>query len=141
MSSTDRSVSEALFRGFRQKCPACGEGKIFSKYLKVAETCGHCGEALHHHRADDAPPYFTMLVTGHVIVGGVLVVERAWAPETWVHMAIWMPLLIIMSLWLLPRVKGALVGLQWALRMHGFGDIEDPEMPARAIGADPDSAS
>lgn len=141
MSSTDRSVSEALFRGFRQKCPACGEGKIFSKYLKVAETCGHCGEALHHHRADDAPPYFTMLVTGHVIVGGVLAVERAWAPETWVHMAIWMPLLVVMSLVLLPRVKGALVGLQWALRMHGFGDTEDPEMPARAIGADADSAS
>ena len=141
MSSTDRSVSEALFRGFRQKCPACGEGKIFSKYLKVAETCGHCGEALHHHRADDAPPYFTMLVTGHVIVGGVLAVERAWAPETWVHMAIWMPLLIVMSLVLLPRVKGARVGLQWALRMHVFGDTEDPEMPARASGADADSAS
>lgn len=121
---TQRSVVEAMWRGFREKCPACGEGKLFKKYLKVVDRCDKCDEEMHHHRADDAPPYFTIFIVGHVIVGGILVLEQAFALPTWVHLAIWLPLTLIMSLLFLPRVKGALVGLQWALRMHGFGGPE-----------------
>jgi uncharacterized protein (DUF983 family) len=123
-----RAVPQAMLHGAKQKCPACGEGALYRKYLKVVDACGTCGEELHHHRADDAPPYFVMMITGHVIVGGILIAERIWAPETWVHLAVALPALVIMSLWLLPRVKGALVGLQWALRMHGFGGVEREEL-------------
>jgi uncharacterized protein (DUF983 family) len=109
-------------RGFAGRCPACGEGRIFGKYLKVAESCTSCGEELHHHRADDAPPYFTILIVGHV-VGTLLLISEEWWPETpmWMPIAAGLILAIIMSLALLPRVKGALIGWQWALRMHGFG--------------------
>jgi uncharacterized protein (DUF983 family) len=110
-----------MMRGARLVCPACGKGPLFRQYLKVADRCPACGEELHHHRADDAPPYFTIMIVGHIIIGGVLMLEQAYAPDTWVHLVIWCPLLLVLSLWLLPRVKGALVGLQWALRMHGFG--------------------
>ena len=48
------------------QCPACGQGALYGKYLKVVDRCGTCGEELHHQRADDAPPYFTMIITGHV---------------------------------------------------------------------------
>jgi uncharacterized protein (DUF983 family) len=116
-----RPVMSAMLRGAKHTCPACGEGALYRQYLKVADTCPSCGEALHHHRADDAPPYFTILIVGHIIGAGVLMLEQAYAPETWVHYAIWLPLLLLMTLTLLPRIKGALVGLQWALRMHGFG--------------------
>lgn len=119
-----RDVMQAMGRGARCRCPACGEGKLYSKYLKVVHTCDVCGTDLHHQRADDAPPYFTMMIVGHVVVGGLLALEVAYHPPTWVHLAIWLPLLVIMSLVLLPIVKGALVGLQWALRMHGFGGDE-----------------
>ena len=106
---------------------------MFSAYLKVADRCPACAEELHHQRADDAPPYFTMMIVGHVVVGGLLVVERAYQPEMWVHLAIWLPLTLALSLWLLPRVKGALIGLQWAARMHGFGAADtrhrDPAAP------------
>lgn len=122
-----RDTAQAMLRGVRQVCPACGKGKLYTSYLKVAERCPACSEELHHHRADDAPPYFTMLVTGHVVVAGVLAVETAYAPELWVHALIWGPLLLAMSLFLLPRIKGALVGLQWALRMHGFGGSGDEQ--------------
>src|SRR5512145_527584 len=130
-----RSVWDALKRGGRQTCPACGSGALFSSYLKVNPACPSCGEELHHHRADDAPPYFTMMIVGHVVVAGVLYLEKAFAPEPWVHALIWMPLLVLMSLWLLPRVKGALVGLQWALRMHGFAgrDADDTAKPAPVV--------
>jgi uncharacterized protein (DUF983 family) len=93
---------------------------MFSRYLKVSDHCPACGEALHHHRADDAPPYFTIVIVGHVVVGLVLALEMAYRPPLWLHAALWLPLAVLLSLAVLPIVKGALVGLQWALRMHGF---------------------
>ncbi len=78
---------------------------------------------LHHHRADDAPPYFTIIIVGHIVVGLVLAVEMAYHPPLWLHAALWLPLTVILALVILMPIKGALVGLQWALRMHGF----DPE--------------
>jgi uncharacterized protein (DUF983 family) len=124
-----RDVKTALFRGWNCKCPACAKGSLYAKYLKVADTCPSCGEELFHQRADDAPPYFTMFVVGHVIIAGVLALEKGFAPPSWVHLVIWLPLTVLLSLWLLPRVKGSLVGLQWALRMHGFGGAADEPIP------------
>jgi uncharacterized protein (DUF983 family) len=102
---------------------------MFRRYLKVADTCPHCGEALHHHRADDAPPYFTIVIVGHIVVSLVLAVEMAYRPALWVHAALWLPLTVILTLLILPSVKGALVALQWALLMHGFDHDAKDEMP------------
>lgn len=126
-----RPVWHAMKRGWRQKCPACDRARLYRSYLKVNDTCTYCGEDLHHHRADDAPPYFTMLATGHIVVGGILAMEQSLSPPTWVQLAIWMPTLVVISLWLLPRVKGALIAYQWANRMHGFGgtEIEGSDIP------------
>jgi uncharacterized protein (DUF983 family) len=115
-----RNLALAMRRGFAQRCPQCGRGALFWKYLKVNDACPHCGEALHHHRADDAPAYFTIVIVGHFIVGGILALHKSLAPPEWVQLAIWLPLTLVSCLWLLPRIKGALVGLQWALYMHGF---------------------
>jgi uncharacterized protein (DUF983 family) len=116
-------------RGFMGRCPNCDQGRIFGGYLKVNESCATCGEQLHHHRADDAPPYFTILIVGHVIGGLMLAVEEH--NDTlpiWLHAIVWPILTLVMSLLLLPRIKGALIGLQWALRMHGFAD--EPSLPS-----------
>lgn len=122
-SQDARPMFASMLRGALLKCPACGVGAMFRRYLKVAESCPHCGEELHHHRADDAPAYFTIVIVGHIVVSLVLAVEMAYRPPIWLHMTLWLPLTLILTLVLLPSVKGALVGLQWALRMHGF----DPE--------------
>lgn len=119
-----RSPWRAMLRGALFSCPACGKGTLYAKYLKSAKSCNSCGEELHHHRADDAPPYFTMLLIGHIVFPGIFIVERLYTPPVWVQFAIWIPALTILSLGLLPVVKGSIIGLQWALRMHGFG--EDP---------------
>lgn len=124
-----RPIATAMLRGARQKCPACGTHNLFTRYLKVADACPGCATELHHHRADDAPPYFTILVVGHLVVGGILAFEMAVAPQAWVHALIWLPLTLALCLVLLPRFKGILVGLQWALRMHGFGTGPDPSEP------------
>ena len=73
-----------------------------------------------HHRADDAPPYFTIVIVGHIVVPLLMTVELTYAPPLWLHLLLWLPLTAILSLALLPCVKGAIVGLQWAHRMHGF---------------------
>jgi uncharacterized protein (DUF983 family) len=126
-----RDVWRAMWRGFGQHCPACGAAPLFGRYLEVKETCPGCGSALHHHRADDAPAYFTILIVGHVIVGAVLPVERAFSPPLWLHGLLWGPLTLGLALALLPRIKGCIVGLQWALYMHGFGAQagSDPSRP------------
>ncbi|RYC32820.1 DUF983 domain-containing protein [Lichenibacterium minor] len=116
-----RRLWSAMGRGALHRCPACGRGALFRAYLKPAEACAACGEALFHQRADDAPPYVTIFVVGHLIVAAAVGVDLAYAWPLWLHAAVWAPLTVALSLGLLPVAKGALIGLQWALRMHGFG--------------------
>jgi uncharacterized protein (DUF983 family) len=116
----DRSILKSLLRGVLLTCPNCGKGRLFEKFLRISDGCNVCREELYHHRADDAPPYFTILIVGHIVVPLVLALEMAYRPPLWVHSALWLPLTILLALLFLPPVKGALVGLQWALRMHGF---------------------
>lgn len=123
--AASRHVGIAMLRGALHRCPDCGRGSLFERYLKVRDHCANCDAALHHHRADDAPPYFTIFIVGHIAVGGVLAMEQAMKPSVWLHVAIWVPFVIVCSLLMLPRIKGALVGLQWALRMHGFENTID----------------
>ncbi|MBM3520570.1 MAG: DUF983 domain-containing protein [Alphaproteobacteria bacterium] len=117
----------ALWRGFRRRCPNCGKGSLLAGYLTVAESCENCGEALHHQRADDAPPYFTIFIVGHIVVPAVLVVEKLWQPTLAFHFILWTIVTLALTFLLMPSVKGAVVGLQWALRLHGFGGPSDHE--------------
>ena len=120
-----RPLGLAARRGLAGRCPHCGEGRLYRAYLKVVDACPVCGEDLSPQRADDAPAYVTMLIVGHFVVAGALAAEE-WRPNSpvWLGAAIWAALTVALSLLLLPRVKGALVGYQWAMRMHGFGDSE-----------------
>lgn len=131
LSLPKRSLADAMRRGGNGKCPACAKGALYARYLEIVHRCPECAAELYHHRADDAPPYFTILIVGHLIVAGVMMVENYFHPNYWVHILMWFPLTIGLSLWLLPRIKGALVGFQWALRMHGFGGPHafDPALP------------
>ncbi len=134
-----RSSWQAMWRGFRCRCPNCGEGPLFNGYLRSALSCSVCGEDLSHHRADDAPPYFTMVVVGHIVVPIMTAVFLATELSTMTHMMIWLPLTLVMTLALLRPIKGALIALQWALYMHGFDPrIEDPDaMPEGLLRTDP----
>lgn len=118
--ATTRALWQAMSRGLTLRCPNCGIGRLFGAYLKVNASCPHCQEELHHQRTDDAPPYFVILIVGHIVVGAALAVEVAFAPPMWVQMTAWPLVAIALCLLLLPCIKGALIGLQWAFRMHGF---------------------
>jgi uncharacterized protein (DUF983 family) len=113
-------IAIAMGRGFKMKCPHCGSGDLFSRFLKIADHCPECREEFHHHRADDFPAYLVIVVVGHIIVPAILAVEIAYAPPAWLQLVIWLPLTLIVSMGLLQPTKGAIVGLQWQARMHGF---------------------
>jgi uncharacterized protein (DUF983 family) len=95
------SISKALWLGFLGRCPNCGEGRLFARFLKVKDACEACGEEFHHHRADDFPAYLVIVVVGHIIVPMVLSVETHYAPPYWMHLALWLPLTLGLSLGLL----------------------------------------
>lgn len=124
MTTEPITLKTAMLRGARGNCPHCGMGKIYYKYLKIADNCKSCGEAFHHHRADDFPPYVVILLLGHILVVLALELERNFHPPTWIHAAIWLPVVIILTLLLLPPVKGAIVAMQWHMGMHGFLDAK-----------------
>ena len=111
----------AIKRGFAGACPHCGQGRIFGKYLKVLPECSQCGEDLSHHRADDLPAYIVLFLVGHIVVGTLMGTDPEGVWPIWIHMILWPLMTLFLSLALLQPVKGAVVGLQWALRMHGFG--------------------
>lgn len=105
----------AVVRGAKGLCPACGETKCFRGYLKVVPECEACGAPLGQIRADDAPPYFTIFIVGHIIVGLLLWVEKAYKPELWVHAILWLPLTLALTMALMQPVKGATLGLMLRL--------------------------
>ncbi|PYE80852.1 DUF983 domain-containing protein [Pseudoroseicyclus aestuarii] len=125
MTTTDRTeaerdVKQAVLRGLKERCPNCGEGNLFSKYLKVVDRCAECGEELHHHRADDGPAYLVILIVGH-IMGFVLHGTFGYLRDDPLILALLLSAVaIVASLLLLPRMKGLMVGYQWAKEMHGF---------------------
>ncbi len=110
-----------MARGIRGRCPQCGQGSLFKGYVRTREACSVCGLDLSGHRADDAPPYLTIIIVGHVMIPLALAVKQVFDPPLTLQFAIWLPAMIAASWALLPASKGAMVGLQWANRMHGFG--------------------
>lgn len=126
----DRPLKQAMLRGAFGRCPACGSGRLFTGYLSVKDTCPHCHEELHHQRADDGPAYLTILLVSHLGAPLLLAVYMLYRPSA-MSMLIGFGLgAIVLSLLLLPRIKGAFVGFQWARRMHGFG--AEPHSPTGA---------
>ncbi len=121
-----RDVWQAMSRGLRCRCPNCGEGKIFRAFLKVADKCTECGQDFSGHRADDLPAYLVIVIVGHIVVPIALWIETDYAPSVALQLSIYLPFTLVASLLLLPPVKGAVVGLQWAFHMHGF-DESRPE--------------
>jgi uncharacterized protein (DUF983 family) len=106
----------AIGRGLLGHCPACGKGRIFKGFLKVADACLECGAPLGLARADDAPPYFTILLVGHIVIPLLFVVDRlAW--PLWVMSAIFLPLTLALTMGLIRPIKGGTVGLMLNLNM------------------------
>lgn len=119
-AESDRDTRQAVVRGWKGRCPNCGEGPVLQGYLKVRDTCDTCNEELFHHRADDGPAYVAILVVSKLLGSLMFPLYMAYQPEPMVFFTIFAVSATALCLYLLPRLKGAFVGFQWARRMHGF---------------------
>lgn len=120
-AGAERAVRPALLHGWRRRCPNCGKGPMMKSYLKVRDVCPVCDQELGaHHRADDGPAYLTILIVGHLMAPAIIWAFTTFRPDPMVLATTFTVGCVALSLYLLPRLKGAIVGLQWAKRMHGF---------------------
>jgi uncharacterized protein (DUF983 family) len=114
---TQPSIAIGLWRGFTGHCPNCGKGPILHRYLKVTSPCPVCGHDNAQYPSDDAPPYFTILIVGHIVIPAMLILQREQDPPTWVMSVIFLPLTFFLALGLLRPIKGGTVGLMLRLNM------------------------
>jgi len=111
-----RPLMTGLTRGLRQRCPNCGDGRLYRGYLKIAPACDACGHDLGAYRADDGPAYFTILLVGHLVVAPMFFFRFMWEASPWLVVPLALGGLTTLILALLPRIKGAFVGALWAIR-------------------------
>src|ERR1700739_2374725 len=97
-SAEKRDVWTALKRGFRGRCPRCGEGQLFRAFLKGDNKCGVCGLDFTPHRAADLPAYLVIVIVGHVMVPLALFIETNYPPPVALQLAIYMPATLLASL-------------------------------------------
>ena len=128
MSTTDHEplepLSHAIMKGMKGRCPKCGEGKLFTGYLEVNGACSACGYDYRDIDTADGPAFFIMLIVGFAIVIGAFILEAILHPPMWVHMVVWMPMVVILSLALLRPFKGVMFALQYRFKSGALGAKE-----------------
>lgn len=115
-----RKLGEAVLRGIRGRCPRCGQTALFARYLKPAAACSSCAQDWTLHRADDFPPYISIILTGHILAPVIIVVAGSEALPLWAQMGICLAIGAALLVALLQPAKGAVIALQWWMGMHGF---------------------
>ncbi len=117
MAEIHHPLFRSIKRGLAHRCPNCGTGDIYGRYLKVRPTCEACGHELARYPADDGPAYLTILLIGHLIVGPALFFPVVWETPPQISLPIILGVLTIVTLLALPRVKGGWIGLMYALQV------------------------
>lgn len=118
-SAPSPSLALGVKRGLKHRCPQCGQGRLYTKYLKVDAFCEECAHPLGQYRADDGPAYLTILLIGHLMVAPLLLFPFIWQWPAWAVLPLTLIPLAAAVLLMLPRIKGAWVGLLWATRAGG----------------------
>ena len=106
-----------LLSGLLKKCPHCGKGNLYSKYLKFYSHCSICGEEFHSYRTDDFGPWLSIIISGHIIVPLVLSMEQNFKIDLWIQALIWIPITTVVVLFLLPISKSICLSILWRLKM------------------------
>ena len=117
----ERAAGPATWRGLRGRCPNCGEGRVLHSFLKIEPACSECGQDFTAARADDGPAYLTILIVGHLMAPILHLYFVRLRPEPWEMVAVFGIGCTALSLALLPRIKGGMVGFQWARGLGDFG--------------------
>ena len=113
MSDVTPQTPLPIARGLRGRCPRCGDGKLFEGFLRLRSRCDHCGLDYGFADAGDGPAVFVILIGGFIVVFAALITEILYQPPYWLHAALWLPLILIVTLAPLRLIKGLLIALQF----------------------------
>jgi len=113
MSEHARTGELPIGRGLRGRCPRCGEGRLFQGFLGLRPCCEHCGLDYGFADAGDGPAVFVILIGGFIVVFAALFTEFVYQPPYWIHAALWIPLILLVTLAPLRLIKGLLIALQY----------------------------
>lgn len=117
---TEIPLGLAMKRGFLGRCPSCGKTPLFRSYLKQVPACSACGAEFARIRADDAAPWLTIIVVGHIFLPLIFFVNLEAIMPFWLTIVAWVALFSGLALALLPRAKGLFIGVLWVTRAPGF---------------------
>ena len=112
-TETPPTVTESALRGLTCKCPRCGRGKLFAGFLSLRPKCETCGLDYAFIDAGDGPAIFIIMIAGAIVVACALIVEIKYQPPLWVHAVLWVPLILVTTLWPLRAMKSLLIALQF----------------------------
>jgi uncharacterized protein (DUF983 family) len=121
MPLSERDLAPAVLHGLAGRCPACGKSPLFARFLEPVAACPACKQDWSHQRADDFPAYLVVLLLGHILVPLVIEANHLFPLSALTQMIAWPLLAVLLALLLIQPAKGAVIALQWARRMHGFG--------------------
>ena len=110
----DGPPASPIAAGLAGRCPRCGQGPLFQGYIKVRPRCETCDLDFAFADSGDGPAVFIMMLVGFIVVGGALAVEILYRPPMWVHMALWIPLTLLLALGILRPLKGLMIAQQYA---------------------------
>ncbi|WP_374531347.1 DUF983 domain-containing protein [Novosphingobium sp.] len=127
------TFKSAILRGIKGKCPRCGEAKLFARFLKPVACCPACGQDWTLHRADDFPPYVSIIITGHVMAPVIIELAGNTNWPMWLKLAVCVAIATVLMIGLLQPAKGGIIALQWWNGMHEFKPGGRDEL-ARAAG-------
>jgi uncharacterized protein (DUF983 family) len=123
MSDMQIDLKTAARRALLGRCPCCGQGKLMCGYLSQVENCASCGESFGQIRADDAAPWLTIILVGHVFLPFAFMVDVDWMP-VWAAMIMWATCFALLALAILPRAKALFIGVLWQTRAPGYQPVE-----------------
>lgn len=113
MQKDRRRLGNALLRGLRGRCAACGKGRLLRNYIAPNATCNVCGEDLSRYQAADFAPYLVTFLVGLIFTPLTLVLTANGAND------FVLPLVLsaagACAVLLLPPIKGAALALLWAV--------------------------
>ena len=110
---TITTLSGSIGAGLSCSCPRCGKGKLFQGFLTLRPHCEHCGLNYAFADSGDGPAVFIMFLAGAIVVGAALITEILFHPPYWVHAALWLPLIVVVTLGPLRPMKGLMIALQY----------------------------
>jgi len=113
MNENAGPIGRAIVRGLRGRCPRCGEGGLFKGFLGLRPSCARCGLDYGFADAGDGPAVFVILIGGFIVVFAAMIVEVLYAPPYWLHAALWLPLILLVTLGPMRPLKGLLIALQF----------------------------